>query len=251
MVRKWELTIPQLSGDTPRRAYIYLPESYEADTQRRYGVMYMFDGHNVFFDEDATYGKSWGMGKYLDEARKQLIVVAVECNHQGSRRLAEYSPVSFAEDSLGRITGKGRTYMNWMVRELKPYIDAHYRTLPDRGNTAIAGSSMGGLMALYGATVYNDIFQRAACLSPSLWVAPGKLLELIARARIRRGTCIYMDYGEKELSNHGGSTQALLAAAQLLMVKGVNVTLRIAPGGSHCEASWEKQIPVFMECLGL
>ena len=60
-----------------------------------------------------------------------------------------------------------------------------------------------------------------------------------------------MDYGEKELSNHGGSTQALLAAAQLLMVKGVNVTLRIAPGGSHCEASWEKQIPVFMECLGL
>lgn len=251
MVRKWELTIPQLSGDTPRRAYIYLPESYEADTQRRYGVMYMFDGHNVFFDEDATYGKSWGMGKYLDEARKQLIVVAVECNHQGSLRLAEYSPVSFAEDSLGRITGKGRTYMNWMVRELKPYIDAHYRTLPDRGNTAIAGSSMGGLMALYGATVYNDVFQRAACLSPSLWVAPGKLLELIARARIRRGTCIYMDYGEKELSNHGGSTQALLAAAQLLMVKGVNVTLRIAPGGSHCEASWEKQIPVFMECLGL
>ena len=251
MVRKWELTIPQLSGDTPRRAYIYLPESYEADAQRRYGVMYMFDGHNVFFDEDATYGKSWGMGKYLDEARKQLIVVAVECNHQGCRRLAEYSPVSFAEDSLGRITGKGRTYMNWMVRELKPYIDAHYRTLPDRGNTAIAGSSMGGLMALYGATVYNDVFQRAACLSPSLWVAPGKLLELIARARIRRGTCIYMDYGEKELSNHGGSTQALLAAAQLLMVKGVNVTLRIAPGGSHCEASWEKQIPVFMECLGL
>lgn len=251
MVRKWELTIPQLSGDTPRRAYIYLPESYEADTQRRYGVMYMFDGHNVFFDEDATYGKSWGMGKYLDEAHKQLVVVAVECNHQGFRRLAEYSPVSFAEDSLGRITGKGRTYMNWMVRELKPYIDAHYRTLPDRGNTAIAGSSMGGLMALYGATVYNDVFQRAACLSPSLWVAPGKLLELIARARIRRGTCIYMDYGEKELSNHGGSTQALLAAAQLLMVKGVNVTLRIAPGGSHCEASWEKQIPVFMECLGL
>ena len=251
MVRKWELTIPQLSGDTPRRAYIYLPESYEADTQRRYGVMYMFDGHNVFFDEDATYGKSWGMGKYLDEAHKQLIVVAVECTHQGSRRLAEYSPVSFAEDSLGRITGKGRTYMNWMVRELKPYIDAHYRTLPDRGNTVIAGSSMGGLMALYGATVYNDVFQRAACLSPSLWVAPGKLLELIARARIRRGTCVYMDYGEKELSNHGGSTQALLAAAQLLMVKGVNVTLRIAPGGSHCEASWEKQIPVFMECLGL
>ena len=167
MVRKWELTIPQLSGDTPRRAYIYLPESYEADTQRRYGVMYMFDGHNVFFDEDATYGKSWGMGKYLDEARKQLIVVTVECNHQGSRRLAEYSPVSFAEDSLGRITGKGRTYMNWMVRELKPYIDAHYRTLPDRGNTVIAGSSMGGLMALYGARSTMMFFSGQPVSAPA------------------------------------------------------------------------------------
>ena len=251
MVRKWELTIPQLSGDTPRRAYIYLPESYEADTQRRYGVMYMFDGHNVFFDEDATYGKSWGMGKYLDEAHKQLIVVAVECNHQGSRRLAEYSPVSFAEDSLGRITGKGRTYMNWMVRELKPYIDAHYRTLPDRGNTVIAGSSMGGLMALYGATAYNSVFQRAACLSPSLWVAPGKVMELIAKARIRPDTTIYMDYGENEMANHVASQAVIPSAVYLLLTKGVNLAFRIVPGGNHSEASWEKQIPIFMECLGL
>lgn len=251
MVRKWDITIPQLSGTATRKCYLYLPESYHEQPEKRYPVMYMFDGHNVFFDEDAAFGKSWGMGRYLDQWGKELIVVAVECNQAGSRRLAEYSPVSFSELSLGKITGKGRVYMNWMVGELKPYIDQRYRTLPDRGNTIVAGSSMGGLMALYAAAAYNDVFQRAACLSPSLWVAPDQMLELVAKGRFRRGTCIYMDYGELELANHPGSAQALISTAQLLMVKHVNVTLRIVPGGSHCEASWEQQIPIFMDCLGL
>ena len=65
MIKKWNVTIPKLSGDKSRKAYIYLPDSYEKDTTKHYPVMYMFDGHNVFFDEDATYGKSWGMYKYL------------------------------------------------------------------------------------------------------------------------------------------------------------------------------------------
>ena len=68
MVIKWDVTIPRLSGDTPRRAYIYLPESYDEEPDRRYPVMYMFDGHNVFFDEDATFGKSWGMNDYMEAA---------------------------------------------------------------------------------------------------------------------------------------------------------------------------------------
>ena len=63
MIRKWEITIPQLTGKTPRRAYLYLPRDYFTRPGKRYPVMYMFDGHNVFFDSDATYGKSWGMGK--------------------------------------------------------------------------------------------------------------------------------------------------------------------------------------------
>ena len=251
MVCKWEVTIPQLSGSVPRRVYVYLPESYDREPERRYPVMYMFDGHNVFFDEDATYGKSWGLGDYLDAHGKELIVVAVECNHSGSRRLAEYSPVSFAEPSLGKVTGKGRAYMNWMVQELKPRIDGQYRTLPDRSNTILAGSSMGGLMALYGVTTYNHIFQRAACLSPSLWVSSGKVLEIIARAHIRRDTCIYMDYGELEMFNHAANAEALISTAHLLMTKRVNLALRIVPGGTHSEASWEKQIPIFMDCLNL
>lgn len=251
MVIKWEVTLPKLTGDKKRMAYIYIPESYDEDPERRYPVMYMFDGHNVFFDKDATYGKSWGMAKFMDESKKDLIIVAVECNHEGNGRLQEYSPINFENSTLGKIKAKGSLYMNWLVNELKPYIDKKYRTLPDRKNTIIAGSSMGGLMALYGACVYNHIFQRAACLSPSLWVSSGKVLEMVARAHIRRDTCIYMDYGSEEMFNHAANAEALLSTSHLLLTKRVNLAFRIVPGGSHCEASWEKQIPIFMDCLGL
>ena len=251
MVYKWNITIEQLTGEKKRKAYIYLPASYESEPDRRYPVMYMFDGHNIFFDEDATYGKSWGMAKYLDEAQKELIVVSVECNHDGNGRLQEYSPITFENATLGKIKAKGNVYMNWMVNTLKPYIDSNYRTYPDRKNTIIAGSSMGGLMALYGVTVYNHIFQRAACLSPSLWVSSGKVLEMVARAHIRRDTCIYLDYGSEEMFNHAANAEALISTSHLLLTKRVNLAFRIVPGGTHCEASWEKQIPIFMDCLGL
>ena len=251
MVKKWNVTIPSLTGDKTRRAYIYLPASYKIEKDKRYPVMYMFDGHNVFFDSDATYGKCWGMKEYMDKSEKQVIIVAVECNHEGNGRLQEYSPVTFDNATLGKIKGKGRIYMQWLTGSLKPYIDANYRTLPDRENTIIAGSSMGGLMALYGACAFNNVFQRAACLSPSIWVNPGKVLELIARSRIRNDTCIYMDYGSEEMFNHAANAESLISTSHLLLTKRVNLALRIVPGGNHSEASWEKQIPVFMDCLGL
>ena len=251
MVKKWNVTIPKLSGDKPRRAYICLPDTYEKDKEKRYPVMYMFDGHNVFFDEDATFGKSWGMAKYMKENPRDLIIVGIECNHEGNRRLVEYSPLKYQNSEHGKIVGKGNITMNWIINTLKPYVDANYRTLPDRKNTIIAGSSMGGLMALYGATVYNHIFQRAACLSPSLWVSPGQVLEMVARAHIRRDTTIYMDYGENEVFNHAASQESIISTAHLLLTKRVNLAFRIVPGGTHSEGSWEKQIPIFMECLGL
>ena len=251
MVTVWHVTLPALTGDKTRRVYIYLPDYYDVDPDRRYPVMYMFDGHNVFFDEDATYGKSWGMNSYLSWTRKPLIIVAVECNHEGNGRLEEYSPMDIRNTTFGRIRGKGPVYMDWLIHTLKPSIDETFRTLPDRENTIICGSSMGGLMALYGATVYNSVFQRAACLSPSLWIAPGKITEMIAAADIKNDTCIYMDYGSLEIYNHAASAKTLISMANLLLNKRVNLSFRIVPGGTHSEASWEQQIPVFMDCLGL
>ena len=124
MVEVWDVTIPELTGDEPRRAYIYLPESYLHEPDRRYPVLYMFDGHNVFFDEDATYGKSWGMTEYMEFSETELIIAAVECNHHPDNgRLSEYSPFSFRDVHFGNITGRGRATMRWMIRSFKAYID--------------------------------------------------------------------------------------------------------------------------------
>ncbi len=251
MLKKWYITIPELSDKMKRRVYLYLPDSYQKEPDKRYPVLYMFDGHNVFLDSDATYGKSWGMREYMRKSKKQLIIVAVECNHEGNNRLQEYSPYSFEAPEFGQIRGRGATYMNWLVKTLKPYIDANYRTLPDRDNTAIAGSSMGGLMSLYAVCAYNHVFRRAACLSPSLWVDSNKVLQMVSKVNLRKDTCIYMDYGSEEMDNHHASAGALMAAANLLMAKQAHLTMRIVPGGNHSEASWEKQIPIFMECLGI
>ena len=86
---------------------------------------------------------------------------------------------------------------------------------------------------------------------PELTLLAQKLAELIGKARIAPGTTIYMDYGSQELSNHPAQKEALMDMSQLLLKKNVNLAFRIIPGGDHSEASWEKQIPIFMDCLGL
>ncbi len=250
MVYKWALQIPNLNPELTRRAYLYLPACYDEQPDARFPVMYMFDGHNVFFDEDATYGQSWGMADYMDKTDTPLIIAAVECNPVGNNRLEEYCPFTCEDPNLGRIRGRGRATMEWFIRDFKPMIDANLRTLPDRANTLIAGSSMGGLMSLYAATAFNDVFGRAACLSPSLWLAPAKARRFIRQAEISPDTLIYMDYGGEEMANHASNLSALTTCSSALLQKGVDLAFRIVPGGTHSEASWARQIPVFMKCLG-
>ena len=141
-----------------RNTFVYLPDGWQT-SGKRYPVVYMFDGHNLFFDSTATYGTCWGLKEYMD-AHGEAIIVAPECNHEGNARLEEYSPYDFTWQE-NAIHGRGKAYLDWMVNELKPLIDAKYPTLPDRGNTAIGGSSMGGLMSLYGVTAHNAA--RPAC----------------------------------------------------------------------------------------
>ena len=251
MLIKWNVTIPKLSGKSPRRAYVWLPDDYDENPDKRYGVLYMFDGHNIFRDELAAFGKSWGMEDYMQYTGKDLIIVAIECNHDGNRRLMEYSPVNYKNKDHGFIPGKAPVYMKWMVEKLKPYVDKTLRTLPDREHTSLAGSSMGGLIALYGITAYNHVFRQAACLSPSLWVAPAKLLTMVACGKFAPDTSIFLSYGQKEMGNHSGNQWAIGAVAKELYSKGVNLTLRIVRDGYHCEAAWEKEVPIFMDCLDL
>ena len=250
MIETWNLTIPELTGDEPRRAYVYLPDALNQDPDARYPVLYMFDGHNLFFDGDATYGKSWGMLEYMDATQTPLIIAAVECNHDPNNgRLNEYSPFSCRDPEMGRIKGLGKVTMDWMVKTFKPEIDSSFPTLPDRSHTFIAGSSMGGLMSLYAVAKYNKYFSRCAALSPSIWLAPDKLEKLLRTARLRPDTVVYMDYGSRELANHDDMSRGFAAVAGLLLERGVLLNCRIVPGGEHCEASWERQIPFFLNTL--
>ena len=250
MVQQWNVAIPELTGTETRGVYLYLPEYYDDDPEGHYPVLYMFDGHNVFFDSDATYGKSWGLGEYLDEWEVPLIVAAVECNHHPDNgRLSEYSPYTFYEPDFGHVTGRGKITMDWFVHTFKPSIDRKYRTLPDRKHTFIAGSSMGGLMSLYALLEYNHVFSRAAALSPSLWVDPEKLEKLIRTTRLRANGVLYMDYGQREMPNNPGMEEGLRRIVSLLMERKLLLTYRTIPGGDHSEASWERQVPFFIETL--
>lgn len=250
MVLKWQVRLPELAGERLRSAYVYLPESYGWDECRRYPVLYMFDGHNVFFDQDATYGKSWGMKEYLDRTQTQLIVAAVECSHSPDNgRLSEYSPYDFADSQLGRFRGLGRETMEWLIHDFKSEIDRQYRTLPDREHTFLAGSSMGGLMSLYGVLEFNCIFSRAGALSPSVWVAPGKLSKLAREAELGEDTVIYTDYGSEEGRQRPKVAGQLSKLADILESRDVMMTRRIVPGGTHCEACWERQLPFLIPAL--
>lgn len=249
MIEVWDITLPALTGAEPRRAYVYVPDSAEEEPGQRYPVLYMFDGHNLFFDEDATYGKSWGLGEYLERTGTELIVAAVECDHDPDNgRIKEYAPYPISARGLGTIEARGPRTMDWLINVFKRGIDRDYPTLSGRAHTFIAGSSMGGLMALYAVSCFPDTFSRAAALSPALEFGPMKLEEMLRGAALPPDTVVYMDMGEEELKRRG-VLRLFRRVCDLLLRKGVKLTSRIVPRGEHNEASWEKQLPFAIGAL--
>ena len=212
----------------------------------------MFDGHNLFRDSEVTYGKCWGILDYFTSHDVQMIVAAIECSHHAEDdecggRLSEYSPFDFSSKWVGDIKGRGQLTMDYFVSVFKPYIDSKYPTLPDREHTFIAGSSMGGLMTVYALLAYNDTFSRGAALSPSFGFCARQMKELIRDSSIGE-TVLYTDMGSEELGSRR-SRKAFGNMVTLLTEKGMYVESRIVPGGGHNEASWEKQIPFFLNTL--
>ena len=247
MITVKKIQIPTLPTKKPRKLYVYVPKDYNK-SERRYPVLYMFDGHNVFYDSHATYGKSWGMKEYLERTRLPLIVVAVECNTEGNRRISEYTPWDI-NCRYGSFKAQGKETMDWFTTVLKPEIDRTYRTLPDRAHTMIAGSSMGGLMSIYAIVAYNDVFSRAAALSPCFLVGRRIVKQFIASHPIAQPTRIYADLGSEEIDGHRKAFADLFDTAKWLSLAGADVSASVIPGAVHNEAAWEKRIPVFFDYL--
>ena len=155
--------MPQLNST--RRIWIYLPEGYST-SKDKYPVIYMHDGQNLF-DSSTSFAGEWKVDETVDylikNGEKKAIIVAID--NGGSNRLNEYTP--FTNKEYGG--GAGSKYMSFIVETLKPYIDNNYKTLTDRNNTSIAGSSLGGLISFYGIMKYKSVFSKAVIMSPSFW----------------------------------------------------------------------------------
>ena len=241
-----------------RPLHIWLPDDWET-SGKRYDVMYFFDGHNLFLNEDATYGKCWGLKEFLDGWSKEIILVGIECGHEGDERLSEYLPYRvWLNKFFRKFKPMGRETMDWIVNEIKPMIDREYPTLPDREHTAIGGSSMGGLMSLYAGVHYNRVFSKAACVSSAIGFCMGALMKDIQESGIAPGTRFYLSWGTKEAygnknpdiaDRHSRTYGWNTRAAAALKRKGASIALYCQVGGEHCEADWEKQNSIYMNYL--
>lgn len=246
MVKKFDVTITPFELD--RTIHLYLPDDYE-ESEERYPVIYMYDGHNLFSDEDATYGKSWGLVEFLENYDKKFIIVGIECNHEGNQRLCEFSPYSFSSNYFGHIKGKGKVLMDWVVNELKPMIDNEYRTLPERESTAIAGSSMGGLMALYTILKHNQTFSKAACVSSAISLCLKQIKHDMKNVKIVPETKVYLSFGTNETDNVDLTLNRNVWFHNLIVKQGARCMVNVVKDGYHCEAAWEKENPVYFDFL--
>jgi predicted alpha/beta superfamily hydrolase len=228
--------IPQLKR--VRRIWVYLPEGYAA-SKKHYPVLYMHDGQNVF-DDATSYSGEWGVDEFLDSTKaRQCIVVAID--HGGSKRMTEYNP--YDNDKFGK--GEGDLYVDFLVKTLKPYIDKEYRTLKDKPNTFIAGSSLGGLISLYAELKYPEVFGAAGVFSPAFWIGGTKIYDDIKAKGKKVNAKIYF-YGGK-LEGETMIPDMQKAFDDMGKVSRSKMQIVIRDDGKHNEENWRREFPLFYE----
>lgn len=228
------IEIPQLNRK--RTIRMYFPPDYSSG--KRFPVIYMHDGQNLF-DAGTSFSGEWQVDETLDSLYKyngfSCIVVGI---YNGEKnRINEYSP--WRNDTLN-AGGDGEKYASFIVKNLKPFVDSHYRTLTDRENTIIMGSSMGGLISLYMALEYPEVFGKAGIFSPSLWFSP-KVFELIQNYNLKKLQKFYLISGGKE---GGKAVYNTLRADSLLRSIGFDenyIRCKISKDGQHNEEFWSHE----------
>ncbi len=227
-------------GD-PRNVIVYLPPDYNSERDKRYPVLYLHDGQNLFDAATAFLGNEWG----LDELAEELIgsgevqpLIIVGIYNGGEKRIAEYTHV---RDRRGR-GGGARAYAKMIVEELKPFIDSEYRTLPDLMNTGVGGSSLGGLVSLYLGLHYPRIFGKLIVMSPSVWWANAAILRETRKLRHKSDQQIWLDIGTCEGQDAEACVKNAKALRDALMEKGwrLDHDLRFLEdeGAGHDERAW-------------
>lgn len=232
--------IPAMHSPTlgnARDILVYLPSSY-GRSERRFPVLYMHDGQNLF-DPSTSFAGEWGVDRAMARSpRKGRRAIIVGIPNMGVERMREYSP--FYDPQLGG--GAADDYIDFIANGIKPLIDSRYRTLADREHTGIMGSSLGGLVSLYAFFRSPSLFGFAGAMSPALWFGRGQIFPWVEAAEYVRGR-VYLDVGtregEKTLENARAMRDLLVDKGYRL---GVDMMWVEDRGGMHNEAAWGRRL---------
>lgn len=228
----------------PRAVQVWLPPNYERDTARRYPVLYLHDGQNVF--DAAAAGAEW----QVDETAQHLVVsgqiqpLIIVAVSNTADRISEYTATKMNREGYTQ-GGKAADYARYLIAQLKPAIDARYRTLPDAGHTAVGGSSLGGIMSLWLAVHHGDVYGTALVVSPSLWWDDEFPI------RDTQKTPLPMSVARPKLWLDMGSGEGADAIKQLRKLRSVlyargwaagDIGYLEVQGATHDEASWAARV---------
>jgi predicted alpha/beta superfamily hydrolase len=232
-VSTFTIEAPQLK--TTKKIWIYLPKDYNA-TKKKYPVIYMHDAQNLF-DAKTSFVGEWNVDEKLDSLKAQVIVVGIE--HGNEKRIDELTP--YKNEKYGG--GNANNYLEFIVKTLKPEIDAKYRTKTNARNTAIMGSSLGGLVSYYAILKYPDVFGKAGVFSPAFWINHKEIIELTEKTPKIKAK-IYFLCGD----NEGDEIYKNMLVSQVTYIDILisqkrceckNLTkVKIVKGGQHNEKLW-------------
>ncbi len=231
-----------------RTIRIYLPPDY-TETKRRYPVLYMHDGQNLF-DIATAYNQEWSVDEILDTAfiqndKNAFIIIGID---NGEReRINEYSP--WINPEYGG--GQGKAYVHFLVKELKPFIDKKFRTQPQAKYTAIMGSSMGGLISFYAGMEYPQVFGKVGIFSPSFWFSD-EIISFIKQKNLKKSKSLewYFLVGERESEGMVGDCKKIY---QTLLKGGIpqkKLKMVTKKDGKHQEWFWYREFKPALEWLG-
>lgn len=233
-VLKTPMLIPKLARE--RTIRVYLPPDYDQSNQT-YSVLYMHDGQNLF-DYATSFVGEWNVDETLNRlyAERGLALIVVGIDNGAEKRINELSPwlnPDFAP-------AEGKEYMDFIVNVLKPYIDTRYRTNPKRNNTAIMGSSMGGLISHYAIHEYSSVFSKAGIFSPSFWFSD-EVFKHTAGKQLQKDAKVYFLVGALEGSDMVSNTEKMVLQLTEQKHPKHNIVFKLVQEGIHNESFWAEE----------
>jgi predicted alpha/beta superfamily hydrolase len=228
---------------TDRDVLVYLPPGYAREASRRYPVLYLHDGQNLFDGETAfVRGQDWRAGQTAEALIEEGVVeplIIVGIYNAGQRRVEEYTPTA---DARFKVGGKADLYGRLLVEELKPFVDCEYRTLLGASDTGLGGSSLGGLVSLHLGLRYPEVFGKLAVISPSIWWGDRAIIGSVSSLNSKPATRVWLDTGTAESARAASDARDLRDA---LLAKGwsldADLSYTEADGARHDEAAWGRR----------